>query len=268
MGTLLERASPFVPNHPHLQRSAAAADDVWAVSIQRTIAQGPFLGPELEKLAALSPQLSASIALARSLGFARAEAALDAFEASSSAVALINIDGAVFRLNRAAEALLGPDLFLQSRRLSSSSADATALLHRALHAALRAADRPTLQAPVVLPRREGRPYLAYVSRPVGIARDVFAPCQAIIVLVDLEARPRAIEEDLRQVYNFTPSESRLAVLILGGASPASAAGSLGVAYETARSLLKSALHKTDTHRQGEFVALLSRFVARIPDGRE
>lgn len=238
---------------------AEADEELWAVSIQRSTSQGPFLQEELDRLSKLSKKLSSAVALSRALGFARAEAALDAFEASHSAVALLDLSGNVFRLNSAAEAMLGPDLFIRRRRLCSSNQDANAQFDRALHSALRSADHSALLAPIVLPRRGGRPYLAYISRPIGIARDVFAPCQAIVVLVDLEAGPGEIDGDLRKVYKLTPSEARLAVRILEGASLRTAADLLGITYETARWLLKGAMHKMDTHRQSEFVALLARF---------
>jgi hypothetical protein len=97
----------------------AFGEDFWILSIQRSIAQGPFAPAELEWLAQLSQRLTAAGALARAFGFARAEAALAAFEVSRLAVALLDRCGKVIQLNSAAERLLGPDLQVVQGRLTS-----------------------------------------------------------------------------------------------------------------------------------------------------
>jgi PAS domain-containing protein len=74
--------------------------------------------------------------LAQAFGFARMEAALAAFEASGSPVAAVDRASEVVRLNAAAERLLGPDLMVVRRRVTSFDRDATAALDRALHALL------------------------------------------------------------------------------------------------------------------------------------
>jgi DNA-binding CsgD family transcriptional regulator len=98
----------------------------------------------------------------------------------------------------------------------------------------------------------------YPSRPSGIAVDVFSVCQVIVVLVDLDAKPPLLEDELRQIFRLTRAETRLAKRFLSGDSVEVAADALGITYETARNELKSILRKTDTHRQAELVALLSR----------
>ena len=114
--------------------------DVWGLMIQRTPAQGPFSPAELASLAKLSRSLASAAELAQAFGFARMEAALAAFEASGSPVAAIDRTGDVVRLNAAAERLLGPDLMVVRRRITSFDRDATAALDRALQrAALGAA---------------------------------------------------------------------------------------------------------------------------------
>lgn len=68
----------------------ASGDDMWCLAIQRSIAQGPFSPREQQALASLSIRLSGAAALARALGFARADAVLTAFEVSGSAVVLLD----------------------------------------------------------------------------------------------------------------------------------------------------------------------------------
>jgi len=237
----------------------AAGDDVWCLAIQRSEDEGPFAPQDVRRLSALSRSLSAAAATARAFGFARAEAALDAFEMSGSAVVLFDRCGEVFRLNNAAQRLIGEDLQIVRNRLVSRNQDATAALERALHAVIWRPDDGSLQPPVSFPREEGYPILAYVSRLSGIAADCFAPCQVVAVLVDLEARVRLVERDLMSVFNLTPAEARLASRLSGGDSIEEIAAELHISYETTRKQLKSIFHKTNTNRQAQLVALLAQF---------
>jgi DNA-binding CsgD family transcriptional regulator len=237
----------------------AAGDDLWCLAIQRSAAQGPFAPQDMRRLSALSRSLSAAAATARAFGFARAEAALDAFEMSGSAVVLFDRSGDVFRLNRAAQSLLGRDLHIVRNRLVSRDQAGTAALDRTLHAVLWPRDGSSLQPPVSLRREEGHPILAYVSRLSGVAADCFAPCQAVAVLVDLEARVQLVERDLIGVFSLTPAEARFASRLSSGESIEAIAAELGITYETSRKRLKSIFQKTNTHRQAQLVALLAQF---------
>lgn len=79
------------------------------------------------------------------------------------------------------------------------------------------------------------------------------------MLIDLERRregPKA--EVLARTFGLSPAEARLATLIAAGRSPEQAAQNLGLALDTVRNQLKVVFAKTQTHRQGELVALLSR----------
>ncbi|TIP55730.1 helix-turn-helix transcriptional regulator, partial [Mesorhizobium sp.] len=59
-------------------------------------------------------------------------------------------------------------------------------------------------------------------------------------------------------FRLTASEARLARKICTGHGVEAAADELGVSYETGRNQLKSVFAKTQTHRQSELVALLTR----------
>src|SRR5262245_51441057 len=145
----------------------AAGDDLWVVSLQRSISQGPFQKCELNKLAALSGRLSGAAALARTLGFARAEAALAAFEISHNPAIMLDQFGCVLRLNQAAASVLGPDLFICQRRLHATLKHEKDALEKAIHRMLWDAG-PAMLPPLTITRAEGRPLLLFLSRPMGI----------------------------------------------------------------------------------------------------
>ena len=241
----------------------AAGDDLWCLTLQRSPSEGPLSRGDLRRLGSLSNSLSSAAALARAVGFARAEAASDAFEMSGTAVVLFDRRGEVLRINQAAETLLSsPALRIINKRLVSWDRVATASVDRALHALLWHEDGSSLLPPVVLPRRDGRPILAYPSRLSGVAADCFSPCQAVVVLVDLEAKLDLAESDLKTAFDLTTAEARLARLLLSGETVETASNQLGIAYETSRRHLKSIFHKTGTGRQGQLVALLARLSPR------
>ena len=241
-----------------------SGDDVWGLSIQRSIEQGPFQQSEIDRLAVLSGQLSGAAELARAFGFARIEAALEAFEASGSPAIVVDRLGEAVRVNQSAERLLGLDLQIVGRRVASWSRDATAALDHALHSLIWAGQGGAFHPPVVLPRCEGRPILAYPARLPAIADDAFSPGQACIVFIDLDARPTTIACDLIAAFGLTAAEARLAGKFLSEESLEAAADSLSVARGTARNQLKRVFEKTDTHRQGQLAALLTRMTGSRP----
>jgi DNA-binding CsgD family transcriptional regulator len=67
---------------------------------------------------------------------------------------------------------------------------------------------------------------------------------------------------LRCHFGLTPAEARLALHLIAGETPQSAALKLNVSYETARSHLKNIFNKTGTHRQAELVVVI---LTALPD---
>ena len=61
---------------------------------------------------------------------------------------------------------------------------------------------------------------------------------------------------LKERFELTPAEARLVLRLIAGESLRSAAKSLNIGYETARTTLKSVFHKTGTCRQAELVIVV------------
>ncbi|MDX8464604.1 hypothetical protein RFM26_02750 [Mesorhizobium sp. VK23B] len=139
----------------------AAGDIFWCLSLQRSIKQGPFSPGELAELADFSRHLGSTAALAQAMGFARVEAASDAFDASGTAVIMMDQSGKVIRTNSAAEQLLGPDLQVSNSRLVSAHRDATVAIQKSLWQLLHAVEPASSTPPVALPRIGRRPLLAH-----------------------------------------------------------------------------------------------------------
>ncbi|MER8814676.1 helix-turn-helix transcriptional regulator [Mesorhizobium sp. M0923] len=236
----------------------AAGDDLWCLSIQRSIQQGPFSPSEMQRLAELSKLLGPAAALARMLGHARAEGAMDAFSASATPAVMLDRNAAVILVNEPAGKMFGQDLLLIGRHLASFDRNATDALDRALHALLRNPHPAAMMPPISLPRRYGRPVLAYPLRLRKITSNAFGSCQAVIVFIDPDIYIRPPEFAVRTCFGLTSAEARLACRISSGDGLKTVAEHLGISFETARNQLKAIFMKTETHRQAELVALLAR----------
>jgi DNA-binding CsgD family transcriptional regulator len=232
-------------------------DQVWCLSIQRGVTQDPFSSEEKQKLKQLSRRLSSAAALARALGYAASSAALEAFDLSHTAVALLNSKGEVARTNRAADRLLAGDLQVRQGRISSQDQAANDHLSRALRELLWKTSGASLLPPVMLPRKDKRPVLAYPVKMSQLSASYFADCQAAIVLVDTDARRRTPETTLRGAFHLTQAEARLASQLASGDPLDAVCDRLGIAKETGRNQLKSVFAKTGTSRQAELVLLIA-----------
>lgn len=242
------------------QVKVMAGDDLWCLSLQRGVDQQPFSSLELRQLQHAGPIFSGAAALARTLGLARAEGALEGLEFSKFPAFLLDRRGRIFSFNALGETLIGPCLRIDRGRLQSHSQTATKALDAAIWRVLSEYRKP-LAISVPLPRNEHRPLLACVTSLSGISRDAFAPCQALVVIFDPEHSSSPNIEAVRLCYGLTVAESRLVQRIAIGENIELASHYLGIKKDTARKTLKSIFEKMHIKRQAELVLLMSRFRA-------
>jgi DNA-binding CsgD family transcriptional regulator len=240
----------------------SAGDDFWCLSIQRSIVQGPFDQNELLQLAGLSKQLASAVAIANAIGFVRAEAALDAFCASGTPVAMIGRNGTVIAINGPAERLLDQDLRVMAGHLVSSDRRANDTFSRGLNEMMRNSGL-ALIPPIQMPRPQSgrRPLLVYLLRLPKVTHNALSFCQVAAVIIDPDLRPRPAETVMMSCYGLTKAEAKLAGMLAGGDCLTTVADHLCITYETARNQLKAVFAKMEIHRQSDLMALLSRFPA-------
>lgn len=234
----------------------ACGEEIWCLSIQRKLEQGPFSQSEKVRLAALSRSLSTSAALAKAFAACTVDGALNAFEMSNTAIALINRDGDVYRLNQAAEALLKGDVRIRNRKIVSSDTVASLALSRAIHQLMWRTIGAGISPPVLLPRAMKAPLVVYPAKLSAIAANALADCQAIVIFVDLEERRHAPESLLQSGFSLTPAEAKLAARLATGASLDDVSNELQITKLTGRTHLKHIFAKLGIGRQSELVALL------------
>jgi DNA-binding CsgD family transcriptional regulator len=113
---------------------------------------------------------------------------------------------------------------------------------------------------VTVPRACGAPLVLHTI-PLGEGGSDAS--NTVIILVDLRYSPRPTPGVLQKLFDLTPAEARLAIEIAGGRTLSEASVKMGLSSATLRTQLSAVFTKTQTRRQAELVALLTR-VAILP----
>jgi len=115
---------------------------------------------------------------------------------------------------------------------------------------------------VRIPRGKSRDLVLH-AMPVGDNRD--GSTHTVLIIVDLRFNPEPASEVLEKMFGLTPAETRTALQITRGDTPADIARKCDVSIATVRSQLASVFAKTQATRQSKLVALLAR-VSILPGG--
>ena len=236
-----------------------AGSALWRLSLQRTPNEGIFAPESKPVLAQLSRRLSDAATLSKAVSRAALTGCTNALDLVQLPALAINRLGRVLDTNAAAEATFDHELRVQDRRLFIGDQNASIEFGRFITRMRNASETGfVLTNPILVRRRAKPPVLIRVLPIEPAARSPFLGARALLLLTDLR-KTRSIAPDLLvQTFGLTRAEANLAVLIGAGQPLEHAADKLSVAPLTARTQLKAVFAKTDTHRQGELVALLSR----------
>ena len=233
------------------------AREFWCLSIQRSVAQGPFEPTELRKLSALCRPLSQAATFSRHLGFQQVLGIAHAFDLIGQSAVLLDEVGRISTVNHKAELMLGGMIDPATRTLSfddvRSQAAFSSLVAEAIGPDLIAS--PLLQTIAIRDRglrRIGMRALALRDW----ARFSFASAKALLLFHYEDPSVGHDEVTSFEGFGLTRVETVLARELCSGASLRAVADKLEITYETARTYLKSIFAKTDTRRQGELVARL------------
>lgn len=228
------------------------------LSLKRSLQRGPFDRRELDRLGAVLPHFRSAAHAAAVMHAASLKAQFDLMAALGLCAAVLDRVGRV--LADGDSVPLGGLLAVANGRLRAPHRADQPALEAAIEGAARPerfSSKPPPQ-PVALRRDSGLPIVARVVPLVGTPRLSFSIAAALVVAVDM-ARPQRVDAvDLRAIFPLTAKEAELASRLATGEKLEQAAAALSISPGHARQRLKAIFQKTDTHRQSELVALLSR----------
>jgi DNA-binding CsgD family transcriptional regulator len=201
-------------------------------------------------------------------GAGRTAAVCELLQLIGAAAILVDPDGVVVGLNDAAKDCLGAGLSISNRRLIMADPEVKRALAQ-LAAGCGAPACPGEQ--VVVARRGMRPLIVRMVPLHGRALALLHPASAVVMLADASRVNLPTETQLRRAFGLSDGEARLANRLAAGETLAAAASLCGISYETGRKRVKVVFEKTDTRRQSELVALITRIGAlagapRVPSG--
>ena len=250
----------------------------------------PFSRETVALMAMLAPHLKRALNTHRTLSEARSQNAELRHSVEALDLAVMSLDGCgrVVRMSAAAEALLGVrrgiaveggflrgSVATEQARLAELIAGAVATgqgqgesvaVRRSTDSATQAGSGPLWTpahggAMVISRWPPSRPLRVVDAVPLerGTAGDRPA---ALVFFSDPDARPASRASILRALYGLTPTECRLAGLLVEGLALGTAAEQLKMAADTARFHLKTIFRKTGARRQSD----LMRLVLGLPGG--
>ncbi|NIX77616.1 helix-turn-helix transcriptional regulator [Microvirga terricola] len=186
-----------------------------------------------------------------------------AFDRFLVGVAIVDEKGAVRLMNKEAERILAEDdgLGVSQGILKGSVPKLNTKLYDSI---AKAFEEEVLDEIVSYPRLSGgRPYLVLV--PGQRFSQEERPEAVVLLLIDTEQRTKVSGDTLVRLYNLTPSETRVALMLIDGKRLDQIAEELEVAQTTVVFHLKNLFRKTETNRQADLIRVLLSVPLRSAD---
>ncbi len=229
-----------------------------------------FSDAELEDLRTISRHIEKSLRLSVKLFNAEiANIGLgEALARIGLGVFILDSLGCVIFSNPVAkQLLLGDMLYLANGRLRIEETSTSAGLDEAIARIIRAvpheltADPKPIVVQSAISNRRIAIYLLPVFQPT-LSEQLLTHTRAIVLVIEQKLDEPADPALVRDLLGLTLGEARIAAMIGAGLPPKDAAERLGIAEETARTVLKRVFAKVGVSRQSELTALLSKLVLR------
>jgi DNA-binding CsgD family transcriptional regulator len=242
-----------------------------ALSVQRSRNKPRYSDPELLMLARIGRHVENALRLnIRLTGLEATNAALsEALARLDFGVFLVDALGRAVPANPAAGRMRGGGLNIVGEHLIASHPDERRALQEAIAGAADwdAADSVSVTKPVLIRSSTDGSFLVVYVVPVRPHSDnafvqFLANARALVLVRPSGPAEPPDPSTVRDLLDLTLGEARIASLVGSGASPREAAERLGIAEETARTVLKRVFSKTGVSRQSELAGLITRLVLR------
>lgn len=241
------------------------------IRVSRGHEEPAFTPADRRLLERLMPHIRLALEISARLAQSETERALYAGAVGQLAVGTVILDGRgrVLSMNQVASDLLreGDGVRLVEQELRFADLQLGRQLQQVVARMLEAHQRgaPGIVEALRVRRPSGKPDLGIVFRPVPRAEwseGQSSPSVALFLSAPEVETPNS-EQLVRQLFDFTPAETRLALRLAGGLSLAEACEELGISPHTGRAHLKTIFAKSGVTRQAELVRLILRGVATL-----
>ncbi|WP_223458501.1 MULTISPECIES: helix-turn-helix transcriptional regulator [unclassified Pseudomonas] len=230
-----------------------------------------FNNDEKALLAQFIPHLERSIEIHMRLNRIETERNLYAGAVDQMAVGTIILDeaGKVLRTNQVADRLIQEKdgIKLVNDGLQIGTARDTQEFRRLVKQSLlsQKSSNPSVVEALRVQRPSGRADLGIIVRSVPLSDwSEGKQCPAVVIFIsDPEQQSCAPQEIVRALFDFTPAETQLAMLLANGLTLDEASEELGISRNTSRAHLRSTFSKTGVTRQTMLVRLILRSVATL-----
>jgi DNA-binding CsgD family transcriptional regulator len=247
----------FGTRHTAVVNFSSGSDDLFFV-IQRRLADGAFDADDVIHFHALRRQLQTSARTMALFSESEIYGRLTAFERASLACVILDRQGLVIATNSKADFLLQGEIRISNRKIKAFLPRETALFEAAFATVVNAGPSSVAGVKLLLTRESGRPLLSHIETVGSNFRDVFSRASVIVVFQDTSNTVSLSASTLAQMFDLSPMECTVALLLHEGHDTRAVAGHCGIGYVTARSHIRSILRKTGTDRQAELCSLLGR----------
>jgi DNA-binding CsgD family transcriptional regulator len=241
---------------------SSALEQTYVMPVWRRSQDGPMDGASIELLRTILPHAHTALRLRSKLQFVDVQGQFveRALDAMSIAAFLVTASGQVRHMNNLAAAVVqkADGLRLEGGALTAGNPTESAQLRFfILGAAAKRGTHPAPGGALSISRNGTQSPLHVAILPVPENRKSMVVNSCSLVFVsDPTASPKSRAAFMRMLYGLTPTESRVADLLLEGLEVRTVAERLGITLETARFHLKRVLAKTDTRRQTELMRLM------------
>ncbi|MED5238558.1 MULTISPECIES: helix-turn-helix transcriptional regulator [unclassified Alcanivorax] len=235
----------------------------FVLTIQRTVAQGPYQQAELDALNRLVPHIRQTVQLYRQLETRN--------QAASSLAAIIDVlPDATFVLdsmatilytNKAARELINRErcLSIRDERFNFAEKDVQAAFFRTSAQVVRSSmGKEDYCSETLFLKRQDRTPLIFVIRPIE-SSDLLAG-GALVSVYEPDNRQLPGAEHIAAYFDLTPAEAQVCEALVSGKDVQAISDQLGRSVSTVRSQIKQIFQKTGCSRQGE---LISRILAAL-----
>lgn len=184
------------------------------------------------------------------------DALLSVLDAVTCGGILLDSSKRIVQMSARARQHVGDGTIVKCGRLCATDRWSDSLLQTSIDAHLQVDYRRPAPPSLALRRSEKRPLFVRVLAVEPTTPDQDAG--VLLILLDPDECPQPSLATLEQVFGLTRGEAQVAIRLMCGESLREIATALRVGVETVRTRVKSIFAKTQTNRQAELVAVLTR----------